>query len=218
MQNTRRPASAFLIITCALLTGCTGGEKSALPGAERASEAVQDQGAAMSSKDTRVTSDLPPGHPPTGTEPGEPLPLKPTGIGSQQEMDRALAQLDSEADKKLFELAFRQSFTSVMGQRDYMSAKPAMETFILKHPEFAPAYRVLAYATFNVAFDLEGGTNWYRKAVELDPDYGEAHYALSFMLTQFDLEEGRMHFEKAMELGVDDERNLGEKFYPARDG
>ena len=47
-----------------------------------------------------------------------------------------------------------------------------------------------------------------------DPDYGEAHYALSFMLTQSDLERGRRHFERAMQLGVPDERNLRGQFYP----
>jgi hypothetical protein len=65
---------------------------------------------------------------------------------------------------------------------------------------------------------MEGATEWYRKAVALDPDYGEAHYALSFMLTQFDMAEGRTHFERAMALGVPDERDLGGKFYPPMDG
>jgi Tfp pilus assembly protein PilF len=61
---------------------------------------------------------------------------------------------------------------------------------------------------------MQGATQHYEKAVELDPDYGEAHYALSFMLTQFDVERGRKHFKKAMELGIPDERNLGPRFYP----
>ena len=57
------------------------------------------------------------------------------------------------------------------------------------------------------------------KAIELKPDYGEAHYALSFMCAmdpsnQANMAKGAEHFKRAMELGVEDERNLGQRFYP----
>jgi hypothetical protein len=57
----------------------------------------------------------------------------------------------------------------------------------------------------------------YERAVELDPDYGEAHYALAFMLGPTDRERGAVHFARAMELGIDDERNLRERFFEGAD-
>jgi Tfp pilus assembly protein PilF len=56
-------------------------------------------------------------------------------------------------------------------------------------------------------------TEYYEKAVAADPNYGEAHYALAFMLTQSDMARARTHFDKAMALGVPDERNLREQFF-----
>jgi hypothetical protein len=56
----------------------------------------------------------------------------------------------------------------------------------------------------------------YRKAVALDPDYGEAHYALSFTLAISDLAAGKVHFDRAMALGVPDTRDLRGQFYGAR--
>jgi hypothetical protein len=116
-MHTNRQILATLVIsiTCGVLVGCGGGDKTPLPGSEKAASSA---GTSVSSKDTRVTADLPPGHPPTGTEPGQPTPLKPTGIGSEAELDRAMAKLTSDADKVLFERAFRQSFTTSRGERD----------------------------------------------------------------------------------------------------
>jgi TPR repeat protein len=64
-----------------------------------------------------------------------------------------------------------------------------------------------------MGFNVDGALADYKKAVELKPDYGEAHYALAFMYAMGDREKGVEHFKKAMALGVPDERNLGEKFY-----
>jgi tetratricopeptide (TPR) repeat protein len=140
--------------------------------------------------------------------------LKAEGIGSQAELDRALAKLDDAAARAQFENGFRACFTTDRARRNYASAVPAMESVLQSHPNFAPAFRVLAYAHFNMNFDMEKAVEYYEKAIAADPDYGEAHYALSFMLTQSDLARGRSHFERAMKLGVPDERDLRGQFYP----
>jgi hypothetical protein len=142
------------------------------------------------------------------------LPLKLEGIGSKQELDRALTALDDDMVKAQFEMGFRSCFVTDRSLRNYAAAVPAMDGVLERVPNFAPAFRVLAYAHFSLSFDMVKSTELYEKAVEADPEYGEAHYALSFMLTQFDLERGRRHFERAMDLGVPDERNLRGQFYP----
>jgi tetratricopeptide (TPR) repeat protein len=66
----------------------------------------------------------------------------------------------------------------------------------------------------NIGFNHEAAMANYQKAIELKPDYGEAHYALAFMYAMSDLEKGREHLKRALELGVADERNLVDNFYP----
>jgi hypothetical protein len=162
----------------------------------------------------------------TMTKPGVPNPhapqgppgsraLKPQGIGSEAEMAKALAKLPDPALKARFEEGFRACFTSMQVERDYMLAEKAANEVLGKVPGFAPAYRVLAYAKLNNGFDMEGSTELYRKAIAADPEYGEAHYGLAFMLTQMDPVAGRRHLEKAMQLGIPDERDLRSRFYPS---
>ncbi len=202
------PVTCVLTMACAILIGC-GGERTPLPGAGN------------DAQDTRLPPGPTPaverGLPASQTAPtqddGDP-PLKVSGIGSREEMDAALTRMSTDGPRRSFERGFRDCFTSDRSRRNYANAKQAMEAVLAASPDFPPAYRVLAYATFNLGFDMVGATRWYEKAVEMDPEYGEAHYALSFMLTQFDKERGRTHFERAMELGVPDERNLAEQFYP----
>ena len=173
--------------------------------------------------DDAAQGSLPSGHPPIsspapmgGSAPeatGE-RPLKPDGIGSMVELNHCLAKIQDAAMKARFEEGFRACFTSNQGDRDYRIAADAANEILGKLPNFAPAYRMLAYARLNTGFDMQGATELYEKAIEADPDYGEAHYALSFMLTKTDPERGRKHFEKAMELGIPDERDLRSRFYP----
>lgn len=173
--------------------------------------------AAVSTPGAPPSGTLPEGHPPmpgAGGAPGE-LMLKPQGIGSQVELDHCLAKLEDPALKARFEEGFRACFTSMQTARDYALAAAAANEILEKVPNFAPAYRVLAYARLNTGFDMHGATEMYEKAVEADPEYGEAHYGLAFMLTQIDPEKGRVHFEKAMALGVPDERDLRTQFYPS---
>jgi hypothetical protein len=201
----------FLACTAAILwaAGC-GKEPAPLPGAGDAS--AGDGG------------NLPQGHPPiAGMESTAPAPtgapgervLKPEGIGSESELAHCIAHIDDAATKARFEEGFRACFTSMQALRDYELAAAAARDVLGAIPDFAPAYRVLAYARLNTGFDMQGATELYEKAVQADPNYGEAHYALSFMLTQSDPERGRIHFEKAMELGIPDERNLRSRFYPS---
>ena len=192
-------ASWGVLASLAVLSAC-GGERKPRPGADGAvpvSTPVSRPRAAASAHETDNS-----------------MPLKLEGIGSKQELDRALAALDDEMVKTQFEMGFRNCFVMDRSLRNYASAVPAMEGVLERVPNFAPAFRVLAYAHFNLNFDMVKGKDFYEKAVEADPEYGEAHYALSFMLTQFDMERGRKHFERAMELGVPDERDLRGQFYP----
>jgi len=61
------------------------------------------------------------------------------------------------------------------------------------------------------------GEEGIQMAIELKPDYGEAHYALAFMYAMNDLDVGRQHFRRAMELGIEDEHALGGQFYGGDD-
>jgi tetratricopeptide (TPR) repeat protein len=183
----------------AIAAGC-GDERKPLPGAESGTgrTAIADGRAAA----------------PSAEPDGSPLPLKAEGIGSQAELDRALAKLDDDEARAQFEQGFRSCFVTDRARRSYGSAVPAMESVLQSHPNFAPAFRVLAYAYFNMGLDMERAVEYYEKAIAADPNYGEAHYALSFMLATSDLERGRRHFERALELGVPDERDLRGQFYP----
>ncbi len=190
------------LVAIAMVAGC-GKEPAPLPGAERGDA-------------TTPEAALPQGHPPVAeTEGAAARALKPQGIGSEVELEHCLAKIEDPALKARFEEGFRACFTTVQSARDYALAAAAANDVLAKIPNFAPAYRVLAYARLNTGFDMQGATEMYQKAVDADPEYGEAHYGLAFMLTQTDREKGRVHFEKAMALGVPDERNLREQFYPA---
>ncbi len=127
--------------------------------------------------------------------------------------DRAL--LDTSQLKDSYEMAFRLAFASQPADRNYPEATRLVGMVLSERPEFAPAYRVMGYALFNMNRGTEALAA-YQRAVTLNPNYGEAHYALAFLFAMGDREVGREHFRKATELGVPDERNLGEKFYSAR--
>ena len=208
MNSPTRRALLFVTAAAFATLGCSK-EPAPLPGAGAAAGDAPSAGA------------LPSGHPPIsspGTEtnaaPGS-RPLKPDGIGSETELAHCLAKIQDPALKTRFEEGFRACFTSTQADRDYRLAADSANEILAKIPNFAPAYRVLAYARLNTGFDMQGATELYEKAIAADPNYGEAHYALSFMLTQTDPARGREHFQKAMALGIPDERDLGSRFYPA---
>lgn len=192
----------------AVASGCGGGK---LP------EAKQDQ-----------AKSLPEGHPPVdgsggapmmgslgseGPTDDNPLPLKLSGINSVEELKKGSAYPKSDEARSLYENGFRKTFTADPSKRDYAGAETDLKKAIELEPGFAHAYRALGYAQFNMGFNVQAALDNYKKAVEIDPNYGEAHYALAFMYAMNDLPKGAEHFKKAMELGVEDERNLGERFY-----
>jgi tetratricopeptide (TPR) repeat protein len=172
------------------------------------------------------TTALPEGHPPiNGSAPmmgtlgsegptdDNPLPLKLTGLNSAAELKRDMERTDNAEAREAFEEGYRKTFTADPSKRDYAGAVADLEKATTLDPKYAPAYRALGYAQFNMGFNVDAAMADYTKAVEIDPNYGEAHYALAFMYAMSDKAKGEMHFKKAMELGVPDERNLKEKFY-----
>lgn len=145
---------------------------------------------------------------------GNAIPLKLTGLGSAAELGRELVKLQGHEDAAAFERAFRLTFTSDKNKRGYSEAAALLAPFMQKQPPFAAAYRTLAYAKFNMNLSEPAEpVALYEKSVEIDPQYGEAHYAIAFMYTMIDPQKGVEHFKKAMALGVPDERNLGPNFY-----
>lgn len=139
--------------------------------------------------------------------------LKLAGLSSAEEMTRDRARLDTAALKNSYEMAFRLAFAARVAERNYPESARLIGTIISAQPEYAPAYRVLGYALFNMDRGTEALAA-YKRAVAVDPNYGEAHYALAFLFAMGDRGVGREHFEKAMELGIKDERNLEGQFYP----
>lgn len=159
-----------------------------------------------------------PGGPMNAAVPAEtgvtrPLPLE--GSGSIAELKARLAKVKDAAKHPILEEAFRKTFTVERQSRDYAGAETALTPLASDaDPAVAAlAERTLGYVRVNTNFDQEGAKARYARAIELDPDYGEAHYALAFMYAMGDREKGKTHFDKAMALGVPDTRGLKAQFY-----
>jgi len=143
------------------------------------------------------------------------LPLKLTGLNSLEEMKQGMQGTENAEARADFEAGYRKTFTADGSKRDYAGAILDLNKALALDPKFAQAHRALGYAQFNMGFNTDGALAEYLKAVELKPDYGEAHYALAFMYAMpgQDRAKGEEHYKKAMELGIPDERGLGERFY-----
>ena len=88
-----------------------------------------------------------------------------------------------------------------------------VERPLATQPRFAPAYRTLAYVEFTLnPNDSQAPLAHYGKAVELDPEYGEAHYAIAFQCAATgDRTRGVEHYRKAMALGGRRRGNIGQR-------
>ena len=195
-----------------------------LPAWDQAAEKVPpDEPTRLVQRAIPPTGSLPPGHPPIDQgPPGSGAP--PVGAATLEldeaataELARALAKLDDAGAREQFETAFRLTFATSRDARDYRRAGATFEQIIVEHPDLAEAYRGQAYAVFNTTMSVPETIALYERAIELDPDYGEAHYALSFMLGNSDPERGAVHFNRAMALGIPDGRNLRERFFKDAD-
>jgi len=148
-------------------------------------------------------------------EAGVELPLVLEGAGSIGELKGRLAKVADVSLHAALEEGFRKVFTLDRPKRDAARATELLEPIASNadHKAAALAERILGYVRINSGFDSEGAKARYIKAVELDADYGEAHYALAFTYAISDLVKGKEHFEKAMALGVPDTRQLRAQFY-----
>lgn len=147
----------------------------------------------------------------TGVE--RPLPLE--GSGSVAELRARLAKIKDTSKHATLEDAFRMVFTVDRSKRSNQAAEAILTPLAGDaDPAVASlAERTLGYVRVNSGFDAEGAKARYARALELDPEYGEAHYAMAFMLAMGDREKGKVHFEKAMALGVPDTRGLRDQFF-----
>jgi len=139
---------------------------------------------------------------------GAEVPLRKQGLGSAEELGRALARIPDEADRKAFEDGFRATFSTDKSKRDIGRAKAAIEPLVAKHPGLAEGYRALAYVALSDRFDMAAAEGLYLKAVEVRPDYGEAHYALASLYAATDRAKGAEHLKKALDLKVPDDQGL----------
>jgi hypothetical protein len=152
----------------------------------------------------------PPGTPLSQPAAGQVTGLPPTGHNSAEQLQREAAQLP-EAMRPAFEQAFVLVFHQDKGQRDIGRARELLKPLL--DANFAPAWRVQGYTYIDDGFKTEPAIECYRRAIAADESYGMAHYALAFTLTQTDPAGGKRHFQRAMELGIQDQRSLGQRFY-----
>ncbi len=179
-------------------------------------------GGAHGAAPSNAAGALPPGHPPLPSAQAPPaappveaqgdLPLPLEGAGSAAELRRRAPRLQAlpEAARRDLERAFRLAFTARRELRDYAEAA-RLATPLLEDAQAGPmAARVLGAVALNTGFDAPAATAHYRRAVERDPEYGEAHYALAFMLsmTPAEADAARRHFAEAARLGVEDTAGL----------
>ncbi len=143
-----------------------------------------------------------------------PLPLKKKGLGSAEELARAVTRVQGEEARRRFEEGFRLTFCADRARRDLARARAAFEALLKAQPTLAEAYRGLAYVALSEQFDVAQAEAHYRKALELRPDYGEVHYALAFLYSMSDRAKGAEHFRKAMAAGIPDEQGLGRLYGP----
>ena len=78
-------------------------------------------------------------------------------------------------------------------------------------PKFYPAYNY-AGTVFQKMGRIEEAINCYKKALQINDKYAEAHYNLGIILIEKNINEAIFHFKKALEITPDDSdthNNLG---------
>lgn len=155
----------------------------------------------------------PPGTPVVQRPTGAAIPgLPATGHNSSEQLHAEAALLPTPELKAAFEQAFLLTFNEDRAQRNADKARELLAPLLERN--FAPAWRVQGYTYIDQGMQLQPAIECYERAVQADETYGPAHYALAFTLTQVNPEDGKKHFQRAMELNVQDQRNLRERFYP----
>jgi hypothetical protein len=151
-------------------------------------------------------------------EEGVERPLILEGSGSIGELTARLKRLPKGAAgedvRRRIEEAFRLTFTGDRSQRDVRKASELLEPICATPDASATCERILGYVAVSSGFDVPRAFKHYGRAVELEPDYGEAHYALAFMHAMKDRTAGKTHYDRALSLGVPDTRGLS-RFYGA---
>lgn len=154
--------------------------------------------------------------PPPGTPLSQPAAgvvpgLPPTGHNSGQQLQAEAEKLGDPQLRAAFEQAFVLVFHQDKAQRNIARARELLAPLL--EANFAPAWRVQGYTYIDDGFQMEPAIDCYRRAIQADEGYGMAHYALAFTLSQTDPAAGKRHFQRAMQLGVQDQRSLGQRFY-----
>jgi tetratricopeptide (TPR) repeat protein len=152
------------------------------------------------------------GGPAKPAEQGAELALPLEGNNSKAQLDRERALIADPTQAASFERAYRLTFAVDRSVRRPAEARELFLQLLQAKPGFAPAFRGVAYTWVDDGFQLEKAIAAYEQAIKADEGYGSAHYGLAFLLAQTDPEQGKKHYRRAMELGVEDERNLGTKF------
>jgi tetratricopeptide (TPR) repeat protein len=136
------------------------------------------------------------------------------GHTSLAQMKADALRLHAGPERGRYEQAYRMTFCNDKSKRDPQTAMQLYKQILQEHPEFAPAYRGVAYLFVDNGFQLDKAVEWYKRSVETDANYALGHYGLAFMLPAMGrADEGFGHFQKAMALGLGDERGLKKRFY-----
>lgn len=149
-------------------------------------------------------------HPPSEEKPGSRFGLSPS---RQLEARQWMVNISVPEIQEAVFVAFISLFHDDKSKRNGPLAKEKLDFILQKDPQNAVAYRLLGYYHIDNGFRIDEALENYRKAIEIAPDYGDAHYALAFTLVTSDLKLAEKHFVRALELGVEDERELAKKYF-----
>lgn len=127
-------------------------------------------------------------------------PVPPPGTPVVEPLD---AQLEAALEQALVV-----TFHEDRAQRDADRARELLAR------NFAPAWGVQGYTDIDQGLQLQPAIERDERVVQADEACAPAHDALASSLTRTNPEDGKKHFQRAMELDVQDQRRLGERFHP----